>query len=83
MIACYPKFYDDELVYSFLARYFERTGYINYVDSHGFFAVFCKLHNGAVVAVFVGKFKRKAHEFIAEFNHFRVGFGAVAFPVGK
>lgn len=33
MIACYPKFYDDELVYSFLARYFERTGYINYVSA--------------------------------------------------
>ena len=33
MIACYPKFYDDELVYSFLARYFERTGYIDYVSA--------------------------------------------------
>ena len=33
MIACYPKFYDDELVYSFLARYFERTGYIDYVST--------------------------------------------------
>lgn len=33
MIACYPNFYDDELVYSFLARYFERTGYIDYVSA--------------------------------------------------
>ena len=33
MIACYPDFYEDELVYSLLARYFERTGYINYVSA--------------------------------------------------
>lgn len=31
MIAQFPYFYPDELVYSLLARYYERSGYIRYI----------------------------------------------------
>lgn len=31
MIALFPSFYPDELVYSLLARYYQRSGYIRYI----------------------------------------------------
>lgn len=31
MIAFFPQPYDDELLYSWLARYYVRTGYVNYI----------------------------------------------------
>lgn len=31
MIAQFPSFYPDELVYSILARYYTRTGYMRYI----------------------------------------------------
>ena len=30
MIACYPKFYPDELVYSLISRFYEKSGYLAY-----------------------------------------------------
>lgn len=32
MISCFPSIYDDELVYSVLARYYQKTGYVSYRD---------------------------------------------------
>ena len=31
MIGFFPEFYEDELLYSLLARYYIRSGYLNYV----------------------------------------------------
>jgi len=32
MISCFPSVYEDELVYSILARYYQKTGYVAYRD---------------------------------------------------
>lgn len=32
MISCFPSLYEDELVYSVLARYYQKTGYVSYRD---------------------------------------------------
>lgn len=35
MISCFPSVYEDELVYSILARYYQKTGYVAYRDVAG------------------------------------------------
>lgn len=60
-------FYDDELLYSFLARYFERTGYINYISVAK--DLFSNIHTRPDFE-FLNKYTKETFDFITKNKSF-------------
>ena len=60
-------FYDDELLYSFLARYFERTGYINYISAAK--DLFFNIHTRPDFE-FLNKYTKETFDFITKNKSF-------------